>query len=99
MTDLTPAPDAPVGVLDRPAQLEADTTAADGPMSPSTPTWPPGPRRGRYARFVRGKESDPPWVRPALLLLIVGTAVLYLWDLERERLGQFLLLGGRAGGQ
>jgi 4-amino-4-deoxy-L-arabinose transferase-like glycosyltransferase len=82
MTDLTPAPDAPVGVLDRPMQLDADTTAAGGPTSPSTPTWPPGPRRGRYARFVRGKESDPPWVRPALLLLIVGTAVLYLWDLS-----------------
>jgi 4-amino-4-deoxy-L-arabinose transferase-like glycosyltransferase len=33
------------------------------------------------ARFVRGKESDAPWVRPALLALLVGTAVLYLWDL------------------
>ena len=33
------------------------------------------------ARFVRGKESDAPWVRPALLALLVGTAFLYLWDL------------------
>jgi 4-amino-4-deoxy-L-arabinose transferase-like glycosyltransferase len=33
------------------------------------------------ARFFRGKESDAPWVRPALLVLLVGTAVLYLWDL------------------
>jgi 4-amino-4-deoxy-L-arabinose transferase-like glycosyltransferase len=33
------------------------------------------------ARFFRGKESDAPWVRPALLALLVATAVLYLWDL------------------
>ncbi len=32
-------------------------------------------------RFVRGKESDAPWVRPALITLLVATAVLYLWDL------------------
>jgi len=30
------------------------------------------------ARFVRGKESDAPWVRPALLALLAATAVLYL---------------------
>ena len=36
---------------------------------------------GRVARFVRGKESDAPWVRPALLTLLAATAVLYLWDL------------------
>ena len=41
----------------------------------------PGPRRGRLARFVRGKESDAAWVRPALLALLVATAVLYLWGL------------------
>ena len=44
-------------------------------------TWPPGPRPGRIQRFFRGKESDAAWVRPALLVLIVGTAFLYLWDL------------------
>ncbi len=82
MTDLTPAPDASVGVLDRPVELEADPTEGGGPAAPGAPTWPPGPRRGRFARFVRGKESDAPWVRPALLLLLVGTAVLYLWDLS-----------------
>ena len=32
-------------------------------------------------RFFRGKESDAAWVRPALLVLLVGTAFLYLWDL------------------
>jgi 4-amino-4-deoxy-L-arabinose transferase-like glycosyltransferase len=30
---------------------------------------------------VRGKETDPAWVRPALLTLLTLTAVLYLWDL------------------
>ena len=30
---------------------------------------------------MRGKESDAPWVRPALLALLAATAVLYLWDL------------------
>ena len=80
MTDLTPAPDAPVGVLDPPAPLDVppDTAATAATASPS---WPPAPRRGRVARFVRGKESDAPWVRPALLALLVATAVLYLWDL------------------
>ncbi len=80
MTDLTPAPDAPVGVLDPPAQLDVPR---DGVVAAATapPTWPPAPRRGRMARFVRGKESDAPWVRPALLALLVGTAFLYLWDL------------------
>ncbi len=80
MTDLTPAPDAPVGVLDPPTQLDVapDTGAA---AATASPTWPPTPRRGRVARFVRGKESDAPWVRPALLALLVATAVLYLWDL------------------
>jgi 4-amino-4-deoxy-L-arabinose transferase-like glycosyltransferase len=34
------------------------------------------------ARFFRGKESDAPWVRPALLGLLVATSVLYLWDLS-----------------
>ncbi len=80
MTDLTPAPDAPVGVLDPPAQLDAPPDIGVTAATTSA-TWPPAPRRGRAARFVRGKESDAPWVRPALLALLVATAVLYLWDL------------------
>ena len=31
--------------------------------------------------FVRGRDADPAWVRPALLTLVAGTGVLYLWDL------------------
>ena len=80
MTDLTPAPDAPVGVLDRPVDFDPGMHEGAG-TAPSAGDWPPGPRPGRMARFVRGKESDAPWVRPALLVLLAGTAVLYLWDL------------------
>jgi 4-amino-4-deoxy-L-arabinose transferase-like glycosyltransferase len=40
--------------------------------------WVPHTRLGR---FIRGRPSDPVWVRPALLALLVGTGFLYLWDL------------------
>ena len=56
MSDLTPTPDASVGVLEPPMTVAAPAVAADE----GAPTaWPPGPRRGWPARFVRGKESDP----------------------------------------
>jgi 4-amino-4-deoxy-L-arabinose transferase-like glycosyltransferase len=29
----------------------------------------------------RGRDRDPVWVRPCLLALLLGTAVLYLWGL------------------
>ena len=59
------------------------TDPANGSSNGRPPgsTWPPGPRPGRVQRFFRGKESDAAWVRPALLVLLVGTAFLYLWDL------------------
>jgi len=31
--------------------------------------------------LARGRASDPAWVRPALLVLLAVTAILYLWDL------------------
>jgi len=45
---------------------------------------PAGPaiaRRGRLHALVRGRVDDPAWVRPAFLLLLLTTGVLYLWDL------------------
>jgi 4-amino-4-deoxy-L-arabinose transferase-like glycosyltransferase len=33
-------------------------------------------------RLVRGREDDAVWVRPALVALLGGTGVLYLWDLS-----------------
>ena len=41
----------------------------------------PPPRPSRLKRFWRGRPDDAPWVRPALLALLLGTAVLYLWGL------------------
>ena len=38
-------------------------------------------RPGLGRRLVRGRSEDPAWVRPALLALLVGTGVLYLWGL------------------
>jgi 4-amino-4-deoxy-L-arabinose transferase-like glycosyltransferase len=43
------------------------------PRRPARSSWP--------RRFVRGRPSDPAWVRPALLVLLGLTAGLYLWDL------------------
>jgi 4-amino-4-deoxy-L-arabinose transferase-like glycosyltransferase len=36
------------------------------------------PHRARWQRALRGGESDPAWVRPALLSLLIGTALLYI---------------------
>ena len=47
------------------------------PSSPSAPRRP----RSRVERVWRGPDSDPAWVRPALLLLLATTAALYLWNL------------------
>jgi 4-amino-4-deoxy-L-arabinose transferase-like glycosyltransferase len=37
--------------------------------------------RKRWQRAIRGRTDDPAWVRPTLVGLLVGTAVLYLWGL------------------
>jgi 4-amino-4-deoxy-L-arabinose transferase-like glycosyltransferase len=79
------APDnplAPVAVLDRPELLDPWDMPAAPDRATDVPGWPGGTRRrGQVSRFFRGKESDAPWVRPALLVLLGATAVLYLWDL------------------
>ena len=36
---------------------------------------------GRLKRLVRGRPSDPAWVRPSLFALLIGTAFLYIWGL------------------
>jgi len=38
-------------------------------------------RRSRVERVWRGPDTDPAWVRPALLLLLATTAALYVWNL------------------
>jgi 4-amino-4-deoxy-L-arabinose transferase-like glycosyltransferase len=37
--------------------------------------------RSRWQRAIRGRESDPALVRPSLLALLLGTALLYIWGL------------------
>ncbi len=39
------------------------------------------PPRGLLSRIVRGRPDDPAWVRPSLLLLLLSTAVAYMWAL------------------
>jgi 4-amino-4-deoxy-L-arabinose transferase-like glycosyltransferase len=69
-------------LLEPPTQLdELRAPVAAGPAADEMSAWPPPRRPGWLVRFVRGKESDAPWVRPALLTLLAATAVLYLWDL------------------
>ncbi len=46
-------------------------------MDPPTPV----PPSGWPARLVRGRPQDPAWVRPALVVLLVGTGFLYIWGL------------------
>ncbi|HEX3824336.1 MAG TPA: glycosyltransferase family 39 protein [Mycobacteriales bacterium] len=35
----------------------------------------------RLQRVIRGRESDPAWVRPSFAVLLLGTALLYVWGL------------------
>ena len=68
--------------------MTTDVLPLDAPVEAPTPDAPPVSAgrhdrrpRSRVQRLWRGRPEDPPWVRPALLTLLVGTAVLYLWDL------------------
>jgi 4-amino-4-deoxy-L-arabinose transferase-like glycosyltransferase len=59
-------------------------TEPEADRSPGAPTRPNAPevsRRGGHRAFLRGRPQDPAWVRPALLLLLLGTGVLYVWGL------------------
>ena len=71
-------------VVDPPA-WDVDAPNAPG-LADAAPTGPErtddgGPTPGRAQRLFRGRPDDPAWVRPALIALLVGTGVLYLWGL------------------
>jgi 4-amino-4-deoxy-L-arabinose transferase-like glycosyltransferase len=56
-------------------------------VSPPLATVPHGAAattRSFVVRLVRGRDSDAIWIRPALLGLLVLTALLYLWGLGRS---------------
>jgi 4-amino-4-deoxy-L-arabinose transferase-like glycosyltransferase len=53
------------------------------PAPTTDPTIPSSPS-GRLARVVRGRPEDPTWVRPALMVLLIGTGFLYIWGLGQS---------------
>jgi 4-amino-4-deoxy-L-arabinose transferase-like glycosyltransferase len=61
--------------------LTADPDVRPGPPAPARLTPLPSPLPGR---LWRGRTDDPAWARPALLALLVGTGVLYLWGLSES---------------
>ncbi|SEO56891.1 4-amino-4-deoxy-L-arabinose transferase [Actinacidiphila rubida] len=73
----TPAPAYPPGSTQPPAYLPAE--AFHTPVADETA---PGRPDSRAARLWRGRPEDPAWARPAFLGLLLGTLVLYLWDLS-----------------
>ncbi|HEY0698189.1 MAG TPA: glycosyltransferase family 39 protein, partial [Micromonospora sp.] len=52
-----------------------------GTAPPAMPTASVTGPRTRAVRLLRGRPDDPAWVRPTLLALLAGTALLYLWGL------------------
>ena len=64
---------APIRPGDHSAELPAEADGQTGAASTRTPS--------RAGRFLRGRPDDPVWVRPGLLLLLMATSALYLWDL------------------
>jgi 4-amino-4-deoxy-L-arabinose transferase-like glycosyltransferase len=50
----------------------------------TSPAGPARPRRGRLARLVLGRPSDPVWARPALWAVLILAGFLYCWDLSRN---------------
>jgi len=92
MTDVQIPDELPLPRGAHPVVLDApgwDVYTPDTPTPTPTPTAvagaaapdPDRPSPGRFGRLVRGRPDDPAWVRPALLTLLVGTGVLYLWGL------------------
>ncbi|MFI7014241.1 ArnT family glycosyltransferase [Streptomyces sp. NPDC050164] len=68
-------------------QQTTDTDTTPGtwtrPPAPTTAAPAPGdPKRPFAHRLWRGRPEDPRWARPALLVLLLATAVLYLYNLS-----------------
>ncbi|HVV11924.1 ArnT family glycosyltransferase [Amycolatopsis sp.] len=65
-------------VLTGPPRTEPRHRAPDGA---------PPHGHGRTRRLLLGNGDQPSWVRPAVLLLLAGTAMLYFWDLTASGYG------------
>ncbi|GIF12184.1 ArnT family glycosyltransferase [Actinoplanes teichomyceticus] len=75
------APSAPSGPpeVSAPGVIDGGAVLDTAPAEPPVPPPPPRARTGA-ARLLLGR-TDAPWIRPALIALLAGTAVLYLWGL------------------
>ena len=69
--------------LDEPGPRDGGEPAGldQAPGGDSRPPDRPSPPARFLRRFIRGRDDDPIWVRPSLLTLLAGTAVLYIWGL------------------
>ncbi|HLN16851.1 MAG TPA: glycosyltransferase family 39 protein [Acidimicrobiales bacterium] len=80
----------PTAVLDEPGAPPVEPGELDAPGG--------APARRGVSRLWRGKPDDPWWVRPALLVLLAGTAGLYLWDLGASGWGNAFYSGAVQAG-
>ena len=71
--------------------LPGDTINPDPPTGAPPFDYPPtgavarsGSTSARVRRLWRGRPEDPAWIRPSLFSLIIGTALLYLWNLSES---------------
>ncbi|NMO89262.1 glycosyltransferase family 39 protein [Actinomycetospora sp. TBRC 11914] len=60
---------------------QSPASASDGDPATDRFAVPAAATGSRGRRLVRGRPEDPSWVRPTFWLLLVATAVTYLWDL------------------
>jgi hypothetical protein len=76
------------------------TTTMDPPrIEPAAPDARPSARPQR-GTLLRGRPDDPAWARPALIVLLLGTAALYLWNLSASGWGNsFYAAAAQAGAQ
>src|ERR1700710_2845707 len=61
--------------------LEPGPITQDRPQAP-TPADPRADRPSRIRRLALGSPDSPVWVRPAVFVLLLGTALLYTWNLS-----------------
>ena len=76
------------------------TTTMDPPRIERAEPGARPPAKHERGSLLRGKPGDPAWARPALLVLLLGTAVLYLWNLSASGWGNsFYAAAAQAGAQ
>ncbi|WP_431841801.1 ArnT family glycosyltransferase [Calidifontibacter indicus] len=75
-------------------------TSADSAAAERGERGAPGHSGGRFARVVRGADTDPRWARPALLGLLLLTAIAYFYNLTASGYANsFYSAAAQAGSQ